>query len=264
MLTDTALRISELLVLWQDPSTRAMVPIGVLSFDGDVYGFEYLPAAAKQEGFRPLLGFRDLDRKYESETLFPLFEERVLDPTRPDFSRVIDELALDESEATPWELLVRTGGTSEGDTLQVTPFPHRTDSGWAVLFLAAGLRYFQTKSVTTASGATQIYEEAEFERVLDSLHPGDSLVVTREVGNTYNPDAQLLFTEHGDVVGYLPDWLARFTAPCFDDGIELRARVAQVNGPSAGWHLRLMVGASAPESFARAEERLRDGDVLRY
>jgi len=31
---------TELLVVWQQPSTRAMIPVGVLTFDGETYPFE--------------------------------------------------------------------------------------------------------------------------------------------------------------------------------------------------------------------------------
>ena len=260
----STMMVTKLLILWQRPSDRAMVPVAILSYDGELYEFEYLSAARSLDEFRPLLGFRDLDRRYTSDEMFPLFQERVLDPTRPDFGRVLDELALSESEATPWELLVRTGGTSEGDTLQVTPFPHESDSGWIVVFLAAGLRYFQEKTVRTALGTTHTYTEDEFHSILDSLAPGDPLVVRTEIGNDYNPDAQLLFTSAGDVIGYLPDWLARFAAPCVHKGMELSAHVERVNDKSVGWHLRLMVSAGAPESFEEAGARLLDGSVLRY
>lgn len=132
---------TELLVIWQQPSTRAMIPVGVLKFDGETYAFEYLLNVAHVAEFRPLLGFRDLTKRYESDELFPLFHERVMDPTRPDFVRVLDELSLDPASATPWEQLVRSGGSSEGDTLQVTPFPRESTEGWTCTALAAGVRY---------------------------------------------------------------------------------------------------------------------------
>ena len=127
---DDVATVTELLVVWQQPSTRAMIPVGVLTFDGETYTFEYLPNVAGVDEFRPLLGFRDLAETYESDELFSLFRERVLDPTRPDFARVLDGLSLDPASATPWEQLVRSGGSSEGDTLQVTPIPRKHEACW--------------------------------------------------------------------------------------------------------------------------------------
>ncbi len=111
---------TRLLVTWERPSTRARIPVGVLAFDGLLYTFEYLSSVADVEEFRPLLGFPILAETYESEELFPLFLERVLKPSRPDFLHVLKDLKIDPDSATPWLQLVRSGGSSEGDTLAVT------------------------------------------------------------------------------------------------------------------------------------------------
>ncbi|MBK4348964.1 hypothetical protein [Lacisediminihabitans changchengi] len=246
---------TELLVIWQQPSTRAMVPVGILTFDGETYAFNYLPNVAHVAEFRPLLGFRDLAETYKSDELFPLFRERVLDPTRPDFVRVLDELSLDPA-ATPWEQLVRSGGSSEGDTLQVTPFPRESAEGWTCTALVAGVRYLAKKTVETTDGWTRQYSDVELEALLGGLAPGQSLRVIAEVGNDYNADAQLFFTEHDEPVGYLPDWLAKLTAPCLHDGTSVRVVVDRVNGVNAGWHLRVLVTLHVGESFADLQSRL--------
>ena len=131
------------------------------------------------------------------------------------------------------------------------------------MFLAAGLRYFQQKSVRTARGSTPIYTAAEFEDVLASLVPGDHLEVIPELGNDYNPSAQLLFHEE-KVVAYLPDWLARLCAPWANGGNALVGKTIRVNEAGAGWHLRLMAVVSAEEPFAEVDTRLRDGEALKY
>ncbi|WP_309615726.1 hypothetical protein [Salinibacterium sp.] len=260
---ESAVAVTELLVLWQQPSTRAMLPIAVLSFDGEYYRFRYLDGVADLEGFRALVGFREFEREYQNEDLFPLFQERVLYPGRSDYGRVVQELDLDPSKATPWEQLIRTGGSSEGDTIQVTPFPRATAGGWECLFLAAGMRYFQEKSVKTHRGTSVTYTEGEFEALLSALSSGDSLEVVLEVDNTYNPSAHLLF--YGDhIVGYLPDWLARLTAPWVVEGNPVVGQIVRLNESGAGWHLRLMVVISADEPFADLDSRLRLGKALRY
>lgn len=254
---------AELLVLWQDPATRAMLPVGVLSYDGHQYRFEYLPAAHRSRDFRPLLGFKDLGASYLSEDLFPLFRERVLDPTRPDFARVVERLDMDASRATPWEQLVRTGGTSEGDTLQVTPVPHAVGEGWACTFLAAGMRYSTTKSVLTARGATGPVTIGEFEASLDRLRPGGVLDLELELNNSYSGDAKLML--HGDaVIAYLPDWLAKLCSAPWKKQVPMEAKVIRVNDRSAGWHLRLLVELTVAEPYAEAAHRLRTETVDAY
>lgn len=258
-------RVTELVVLWQQPTTRAMIPVGLLGYDGVKYRFEYLQAATSADGFRPLLGFKDLSAHYESDELFPLFHERIMDPSRDDFDHVLEGLQLDPRTATPWEQLVFSGGGSEGDTLQVTPLPCADEDGWSCTALASGLRYLQIKSVRSVLGESSIYTAEEFESTLSSLAPGDPLVVRREIGNDYNPNALLLFTLHGKLIGYLPDWLARFVAPALQEADEWEiARVARVNSPDAGWHLRLVVTVTGSEAFSEAVERLRSGAALSY
>jgi hypothetical protein len=247
---------TKLLVVWQQPSTRAMIPVGILAFDGRIYTFEYLPNIGGVKEFRPLLGFRDLAETYQSDELFPLFRERVLDPTRPDFVRVLDQLSLDPESATPWEQLVRSGGSSEGDTLQVTPFPRESAEGWVCTALVAGVRYLEKKTVETAIGRTRLYSEAELEALLGTLTPGDVLQVIAEIGNDYNDDAQLFFTERNEPVGYVPDWLAKLTAPRLKDGGSVTAVVDRVNGLSAGWHLRVLVTLHVGEAFSDLSARL--------
>lgn len=260
---DTA--VAELVVLWQQPTTRAMLPIGLLGFDGSVYRFEYLPAATSAEGFRPLLGFKDLAQTYESGELFPLFHERIMDPSRDDFEHVLEGLQLDPRTATPWEQLIHSGGGSEGDTLQVTPLPCADDAGWSCTALVSGLRYLQMKSVQTVLGQSPIYSGDQFESVLASLAPGDPLVVRREIGNDYNADALVVFTEKDELLGYLPDWLARFIAPALPPGDQWEiARIERVNSPAAGWHLRLVISVQGAEPFGEAVERLRSGGSLNY
>lgn len=257
--------ITELLVTWQQPDTRAMLPVARLSFDGEAYRFNYLPTVSSIDGFRPLIGFRDVGETYESDELFPLFQERILDPARDDFERVLTELDLDPSSATPWEQLVRSGGGSEGDTLQVTPLPHEDMGDWECTALVAGVRYFQMKSVRTGQGETPIYSAQEFEAVLASLEVGSSLEVRKEIDNVYNSDALLLFTPDGHVVGYLPDWIARVSAAArLAGGADPTVQVDRVNSVESGWHLRILVSVKWDATVAQLTPRLRSGELLKY
>lgn len=259
--TDTPL--AELLVKWQQPSTRALRPIGVLSFDGEAYRFSYLPAVHTLEGFRPLVGFPDLTERYESSTLFTLFKERVLDPSRPDYARYVTELDLDPKHATPWELLTRSGGETAGDTLQLQPFPRRTAKGWGCRAMVAGVRHLALKEVDLGWKRSGLYSSEGLEELLAGLHAGDELHVTREVGNSWEPAASLLVTGSGDAVGYLPNWLARLAEPLTYSGSDrCRAHVARVNPRDAGWHLRVLFDLEVDEPYEDAYKRLVHGEVL--
>src|SRR4051794_5480803 len=98
------------LLVTDQGSDRLYRPVGFheacSSGEDTVYSFAYLRSAVERPSFRPLLGFRDVQRRYESPGLFPLFAERIMDPRRPD--RPIFLAALDLSEgASPLEVLAR-------------------------------------------------------------------------------------------------------------------------------------------------------------
>lgn len=99
----------ELLVLWQHPETREIVPIGRFSHDGETYCFVYTRAAATVPNFRPLPGLDDLRRRYVTRRFPAVFRQRIMDPERPDYPEYLNSLGLDPSHATPWEQIVHSG-----------------------------------------------------------------------------------------------------------------------------------------------------------
>src|SRR5690349_4778164 len=109
-----------LIVTWQHPTDLDIQPIGFLSLEEELYRFAYIESALHVRDFRPLLGFSDLRRRYESAELFPLFAQRAMDPRRPDYERYVRRLGL-AADTTPWEQIARSGGRRQGDTLQLFP-----------------------------------------------------------------------------------------------------------------------------------------------
>jgi hypothetical protein len=215
----------------------------VLSFDGGLYKFAYLDRAKAIDGFRPLLGFEDLDYSYESDGLFPLFAQRAMDPRRPDYGRYISELALDET-STPWEQIARSGGTREGDTLQLFPVPRFSDGAWKCFFLASGVRYLLKKSVMVDGVPRGSYEPEALEKLLNDLEPGDVLQLEAEPDNEWSRFALLVTTEGGEPLGYVPQLLVEaLNVPHSDH--KVHAKVEQVNPLEAGWHMRLLVEMTA-------------------
>lgn len=104
-----------LVVAWQHPEERSIQPVGFLTRDRDVYKFAYIRNALAVRDFRPLLGFEDLHRSYQTQDLFPLFAQRAMDARRPDYQRYVQTLGL-EGDPSPWEQIARSQGRREGDT----------------------------------------------------------------------------------------------------------------------------------------------------
>jgi HipA-like protein len=61
------------------------------------YFFEYLPEF-KKLNLASLPGFPDLDRAYESQELFPFFQERIPDTRRPEIREWIRQQGLSEED----------------------------------------------------------------------------------------------------------------------------------------------------------------------
>ena len=124
---------------WQHPGTRRTTAVGLLTHVGSTYRFSYLRSAGAVEGFQPFLGFPDLKHRYEATTLFPLFVQRVMRPSRPDFDRYRRALGLD-IDISDWSILGRSQGQREGDGICVFPEPDVDEAGGtSSTFFVSGL-----------------------------------------------------------------------------------------------------------------------------
>jgi len=219
--------LRRLAVAWQHPVTRAIEPVGILECDEAGYRFRYVRNALQVEGFRPLLGFPDLHRTYESTRLFTLFAQRVMDARRPDYGRYLTQLHLPE-DAEPFELLGRSGGHRKGDTIQLCPEPFVAPDG-------------STRSVFLVNGVRHVLEaDPAAEQRFASLQPGERLMLVDEPDNTWNNRAILVSVRDGHRLGWVPDLLLEYVHTVRDQG-EPSLVVEHVNGPEAPPHLRLLV-----------------------
>lgn len=219
--------VTRMAVAWQNPVSRAVRPVGLLRFDGAEHEFFYLRSVSEVEDFRPFLNFPDLNQRYTSRDLFPMFAQRVLSPHRPDYSEHLRRLDLSET-AGPWEQLARTEGRLASDTIQVLPEPMVGPSGATYArFLVAGIRH-------------KLQDEVERNRVLAALHEGDSLEIVDEPSNPKNPRAMLVSARHDGPIGWVPDMLVDYLHKARVFG-PVRLSVVQANGPEAPMHMRLLV-----------------------
>lgn len=178
-----------LLVTWQHPESRLISPVGLLEFDGHAYRFRYIESALTVPGFRPFLGLRDLKGDYRSNELFPLFDTRVMSPRRPDYGTYLGRLGLG-SDASPMEILARSEGRREADTVQLFPVPEvAPDRSTRCQFLVHGVRYV-------------LRDDPDAAERFDTLQVGQPLQLVPEPENPVNPRA-LLTTTTGDSRGRL-------------------------------------------------------------
>src|SRR5579872_6016615 len=113
-----------LFLAWQDPVARRWHPIGRLISEGGKYKFGYtcgIQKALETGRFEALPSFPDIHTVYESDQLFPIFTNRVLSPSRPEYRDMLQWLSVSEAEIDPVAILARTGGQRVTDTFEVFP-----------------------------------------------------------------------------------------------------------------------------------------------
>lgn len=242
--------VTKLAVTWQHPRSRVISPIGLLTHDvSGSYRFRYIHNARNVQGFRPLVGFPSLDRAYESEQLFPLFAQRVMSPRRPDYLGYLKTLGL-ERNASPWEVLALSGGRRTGDTIQLVPAPVPLEGDtWEIDFLVHGVRHMINRPIVL-NDSTICSDARQLEASLEGLAAGDQLHLISDSTNEANPNAQLIVTNGGVPIGFLPDLFTEDFVRLDRGGVRCEAVV--VNNAASPWHMRVLarLTCKVPENFA--------------
>ena len=95
-------------VAWRNPETRRFTPVARLAqIVGDdcqnCFEFVYIRAAqeAMRHGFLPFLAFPELEELYRARQLFPMFGNRILPTSRPDFPEYLEQLGLPPATSSP-------------------------------------------------------------------------------------------------------------------------------------------------------------------
>ncbi len=222
--------MKSLFLAWQAPN-RAWFPVGRL--DADVsqhrYHFGYTKGAQQAEeavGFKPLPAFPEFGRTYESSELFPLFQNRVLDPGRKDFADYLASLDLGPSSADPIEILAVSGGERQTDNLEVFPrIQSHADGAFRCRFFLHGWRHMSRASQSRAM----------------ALQPGEELGVSLELTNKAAQVAILLTSNDYDFLGWTPRYLVKDLLKAISEKPRVAATVVRVNATDVPANRRVLV-----------------------
>ncbi len=225
----TSRAVRRFAVAWRNRQLRVITPVGVLDYRAAGYRFQYLEGVGESvEGFRPFIGFPDLNRVYESARMWPFFDLRVMDRKRPDYPQYVRWLGL-TVEASRLDILSRSGGERKGDSVLLAESPSVADSG-------------ETEAIFLVRGVSYAVRQHGTEAVAESLQAGDRLNLMDDSTNVANPRALLLAATDGAPVGWVPDLLVDYAHQVRSGGGF--AELLQNNGPTAPWHARLLVRLS--------------------
>jgi HIRAN domain len=225
--------MTKLFLAWQEPKSRHWFPIGCLEFDGREYHFFYIQGVkkAKNEGFRAVHSLPDLEKIYSSTHLFPLFTNRLMTRSRPDYGRYIQSLNISAGNDDPMTVLARSGGGKATDSYEVFPDPEIDEKGnYHTYFFVRGLQYMPKCSIDRAA----------------TLASGDSLSLSHDLQNLYDPKALLLHTEDRYNLGYCPRYLSHDIFPILQDNPQqVKVKIDRVNQPPTPLQSRLLCTMTA-------------------
>jgi len=237
-------------VAWRSggDSTGHWGPVGRLERIPTGYRFVYTEGARKLEGFRPFPGLDELEAVYESRELFPLFANRLLAPSRPEYKSYLEWNGLDpDNPPDPIALLSITEGRRATDQLEIFPAPQPDNSGcFLIKFYLHGVRWMSPSAV---------------ERI-QYLKPGESLGLLPDPCNQYDRNAVAVRTMEivgRHLIGYVPRYLAydvrELCLSCEPNAIQLT--VERVN-PNAPLQFRLLCRLRAcwPNDFKPCSSEL--------
>jgi len=252
----TALRA--VFVAWQCQASRAIYPVArlVVRDAAPRYEFVYVHGVrdALLQGFEPFAGMRKLDQVYLADELFPLFGNRVMPSSRPDFPDYVERLGL-HGQPEPVLVLARSEGRKVTDNLEVFAPPEfdAASGRWVYVAFARGVRH--------VPGA---------EDAAATLRAGDQLSVVHDGTNDWDARALLMLAAGDRRVGFVPHTLIEDIGRLLDLAATVDAEVLRLNASPAPVHQRLLVSIRAehvegfrPLSTQRYQPVPQSASVLR-
>jgi hypothetical protein len=225
--------MTALFLAWQDLLTNRWFPVGRLEYSDGLYSFAYTKGAVQAQieaGFQTLPSFPELFTLYVSEQLFPLFSNRLVPRSRPQYREYLHWLGLPESESDPISVLSRSGGSRVTDTLEIFPSPEKDCRGeYQVHFFVNGLNKMPG---------------AAMDRALE-IKSGERLLAMPDFQNPQDPQAIALRTDESSerdiyLIGYCPRYLRADFLRLLKSNAGLTITVEGVNPPPAPTQFRVL------------------------
>lgn len=183
---------NKLVLSWRNPKLRAWTAVGTLEYKDDKYYFNYTNGA-KAENFIPFGQMQELNKTYVSDELFPIFKNRLLSKSRPEYQDFLGWLDIEQEENNELLELSRSRGIRATDELQLFPIPEKTENGnYEVLFFSHGISHMAEHYVNR----------------LSELKKDNELCILKDIQNESDSLALVLRTKDdpAELMGYCPSF----------------------------------------------------------
>ncbi len=213
--------------------TRRWFPIGRLDADPEaqLYRFRYTHGAEEARDvaqFITLDAFPELYRTYESDQLFPLFQNRMMRRDRTDYAAFVERLGIKPNEADPFTVLGITGGERQTDPLEVFPKIQTDEDGtFRCRFFLHGWRHVNE---TAQKRLMQLIHDEPLQVAMEINNPATGAAIQLQTANDYH------------MLGWAPRYLVHDLLHAMGHSvIQMKARVIRVNPPPAPHNQRVLV-----------------------
>jgi hypothetical protein len=218
--------MKSLYLIWQEPQTQHWLPVGKLTYHHDkkIYQFTYTKGAEKFPYFVPFGRMKDLHKSYFSIELFPLFANRLLSKSRPEYPAYLQWLNIQATEQDNLMLLLaRSGGQRATDSLEIFPsLTRHVSDNYEFYFFSRELRRLPK----------------ETRHRINLMPQGESLRFMPTILNERQTYAIVLQADDSVVVGFCPPYLVENFWPSIAQIEKMSLTIAKVN-PEAPLQFRL-------------------------
>jgi hypothetical protein len=234
--------MNTLFVAWKQPDSGEWIPVAKLERNNDRYFFSYTRGVHRAKSFQPFSRMDRLDAVYESSSIFPLFANRLISKSRPEFRDYLRWLGLKEMEDDTLSMLALTGGIRGTDSIELFQPPLISDAReYRVEFFVRSLSHLSKEAIAHIA----------------SLVPGEKLFLMRDCQNDFDPLALAIRSGSPPVfIGFCPKYYAKDLGDLLSaSGRDMEIKVKCVN-PDAPLNMRLLcaVSAVAPPDFSPLAE----------
>jgi hypothetical protein len=234
--------MNTLFVAWKQPDSGEWIPVAKLERRDERYLFSYTRGVHRAKNFQTFSRMDRLDVVYESSAIFPLFANRLISKSRPEFHDYLRWLGLKNTEDDTLSMLALTGGIRGTDSIELFQPPSISDAReYEVEFFIRSLSHLSKESINHIAKLTS----------------GERLFLMRDCQNNFDSSALAIRSGNPPVfIGFCPKYYTQDLGELLsrlESNIEVRVKCINIDAP-LNMRLLCSVSAIAPAKFMPLDE----------